>query len=219
MILIKPSYEIMTQIDRVAILKKIELCGRVCYKSEEKITEDSAIKFVENIKGRKHFSVLEHEIITIKFICDRGVSHELVRHRIASFRQESTRYCNYSKDKFGNQLTFIIPEWCFLVSGKYIKNIEQPAYDMRIDDSQKLWVDSMYKSEEYYLELLKLGWTPQQARSVLPNSIKTEIVITANLREWQHIFSLRCDYAAHPQMRELMLPLQKELQEKLPEIF
>ena len=215
MILIKPSYEILTTINREAILKKIELCGRVCYKSEDRITEDSASKFVEGVRKNKHFSVLEHEIITVKFVCDRGVSHELVRHRIASFSQESTRYCNYSKDKFENQLTFIIPLWLDIKPGKY----GFPFLIESVDKKALLWIAVMLSIEKSYLQLIEKNWTPQQARSVLPNSLKTEIVITANLREWQHIFELRCSEETHSQMRELMIPLQKELHEKLPEIF
>lgn len=214
MILIKPSYEIMTEIDRETVLKLIERSGRVCYKSEDKITDDSCIKFAQFIQSKNHLSVIEHFSFTVKFIVDRGVSHELVRHRLCSFSQESTRYCNYSKDKFGNHVTFIIPEWLNITSGTY-------DYDMRYIPTQanEVWYYAMQVAEQGYFELLKRGWTPQQARSVLPNSLKTEIVTTANLREWQHIFKLRCDPSAHPQMREIMIPLRDELHNKLPEIF
>lgn len=219
--LIKPYFEIITPIDREAILKKIELCGRVCYKSEEKITNDSASKFVEQVRSRKHFSVLEHEIITVKIVCDRGVSHELVRHRIASFSQESTRYCNYSKDKFDNQLTFIIPVWSRIVPGCYQRDDINNCKLLITDELSPgdIWYYQMLLSEISYKNMIDKGWTPQQARSILPNSLKTEIVITANLREWQHIFYLRCDQAAHPQMREIMIPLQEEFRKYLPEIF
>lgn len=199
--LIKPSYEILSNIDRSNILKAIEIAGRTCYKSEENITEDSASKFVEMINGRGHASVIEHQSITVKFICDRGVSHELVRHRLASFSQESTRYCNYSKDKFDNQLTFI--------------DIK-PFMD---ENQYKDWINALEVSENMYLNQIQLGCSPQIARSVLPNSLKTEIVITANLREWKEIFRQRTSSAAHPQMRELMIPLKNELQLILPEIF
>lgn len=207
--IIEPSFEILTKISDGGIeeLKYIEKIGRVCYKSEEKITEDgeSAKKFIKTLISNGHEAMIEHGSISVKFICDRGVSHELVRHRIASFAQESTRYCNYSKDKFGNELTFIIP-WFF-------------NRDCRDNEKFKAWNDAMAFSEEYYMKLLDLGATPQEARSVLPNSLKTEITITANYREWRNIFKLRTALDAHPQMREIMRPLLDELKTKLPIIF
>ena len=146
--------------------------------------------------------MLEHEKITVRFICDRGVTHEIVRHRIASYSQESTRYCNYSQDKFGNELTFIKP--CF----------------WNEDDAQyKLWLDTMQYIEEMYNKLIASGAKPEEARSILPNSLKTEIVVTMNLREWRHFFKLRTDPAAHPQIREISLALLDELKQKLPIIF
>ena len=212
--LIKPSFEILTPIDRSQILKAIEVAGRTCYKSEDKITDDSASEFVEMIVGRGHLSVVEHQSVSVKFICDRGVSHELVRHRIASFSQESTRYCNYSKDKFDNQLTFIIPS---------LSKIEPGGGD-RSDfglhsHGEILWLNAMQSSQDIYNSLIQAKWSPQEARSVLPNSLKTEIIVTANLREWREIFRQRCSPAAHPQMRELMVPLRNEFQKVLPEIF
>lgn len=199
--LVKASYEILSKIDREEILKAIEVAGRTCYKSEDKITEESAGKFVEMISNRNHYSVLEHQSISVRFICDRGVSHEIVRHRIASFSQESTRYCNYSKDKFGNELTFI------------------DIVDHMSDIQYREWLEAMKQSESNYLIQIQAGCSPQIARSVLPNSLKTEIVVTANLREWKEIFRQRTSKAAHPQMREIMIPLCEELQIKLPEIF
>lgn len=213
MILIKPSYEILSEIDRNKVLQLLELSGRVCYKSEDKITEDSCVKFVEKIQSRNHLSVIEHCSITVKFIIDRGVSHELVRHRLCSFSQESTRYCNYHKDKFGKQVTFILPPWVQIPPGEYYR-IEDLHHD-----PDYAWYESLRIAEHYYFCLLEHGWTPQQARSVLPNSLKTEIVTTANLREWQHILNLRCHESAHPQMREIMIPLKEELHAILPEIF
>lgn len=200
--IIKASYEIMTPIDREYILKTIEKAGRVCYKSEDRITEESAGKFVKMLISRSHEAMIEHASITVKFIVDRGVSHELVRHRIASFAQESTRFCNYSKDKFGNEITVIEP--CF-------NTWDQLLYDT--------WKESCEWAERYYFNLLNKGASPQEARSVLPNSLKTEVVMTANLREWRHFFKLRTAQAAHPQMREVTIPLLNELKEKLPEIF
>jgi thymidylate synthase (FAD) len=212
--LIKPSFEILTPIDRSQILKAIEVAGRTCYKSEGKITDDSASKFVEMIVGRGHLSVVEHQVVSVKFICDRGVSHELVRHRIASFSQESTRYCNYSKDKFDNQLTFIIPSWSKIEPG------EGDRSDFGLHShGEILWLNAMQSSQDIYNSLIQAKWSPQEARSVLPNSLKTEIIVTANLREWREIFRQRCSPAAHPQMRELMVPLRNEFQKVLPEIF
>lgn len=204
--IIEPSYEILTKISDGGIeeLKHIEKIGRVCYKSEEKITEDgeSAKKFIAGLISKGHEAMIEHGSISVKFICDRGVSHEIVRHRIASFAQESTRYCNYSKDKFGNELTFIKPY--FFQEGSI---------------NYRNWFDSMRLAEGYYLNLIENGATPQEARSVLPNSLKTEITVTANYREWRNIFKLRTAMAAHPQMREIMRPLLDDLKTKLPVLF
>lgn len=202
--LIRPSYEILTPLDGAGILKNIEAIGRVCYKSEALIKGGSAEKLVQKLIDSKHESVLEHAYMTVKFICDRGVSHELVRHRIASFTQESTRYCNYSKDGFGNELTFIIPPW-YDETGAYL--------------ADTIWREAMADAEDAYLDLLNLGWKPEQARDVLPVSIKTEIVVTANLREWRTIFTQRAAKTAHPQMRELMAPLLAELKSAVPVMF
>lgn len=204
--IIEPSYKILTEISEGGIkeLQHIEKIGRVCYKSEDKITEDgeSAKKFVKMLIDRGHEAMIEHSSLSVKFIVDRGVSHELVRHRIASFAQESTRYCNYSKDKFDNGITFIRP--FFFEEGT--QNYNE-------------WVYAMGIAEQSYLQMLKDGATPQEARSVLPNSTKTEITITANYREWRNFFKLRTAKAAHPQMQEVTRPLLKELKEKLPIIF
>jgi thymidylate synthase (FAD) len=204
--IIKPSYEIMTPISNGGIeeLKRIEAAARTCYKSEDKITKDgtSARKMVKALVARGHEAMLEHSQLTVKFICDRGVSHEIVRHRICSFAQESTRYCNYSGDKFGEELTFIKPSFF----------ADNPTL-------YSFWKDACQKCEDVYMYMVHNGVTPQEARSVLPNSLKTEIVVTANYREWRNIFKLRCAKDAHPQIRELMIPLQKELAKKIPEVF
>ena len=200
--IIKPSVEIMTPADGESVLKHIELCGRVCYKSEDKIPADSAEKFVSGIIKRGHEAVIEHFNITVKFICDRGVSHEIVRHRMASYAQESTRYCNYGKDGFGNEITVIEP--CYLVKNS-------PRWHM--------WRTSCETAEEYYMSMLETGCTPQEARAVLPNSLKTELVMTANLREWRHFLRLRTSKAAHPQMREVALVLLEQMKEKVPVFF
>lgn len=200
--IINAGYEFISPIDGIDILKNIEQDGRVCYKSEDLITEDSAIKFAQNIIKRGHEAVLEHCSFTVKFIVDRGVSHEIVRHRVASYCQESTRYCNYSKDKFGNEITVIKP--CFWNEGTI---------------PFEYWETAMRMSEAKYFDLLAQGATPQEARAVLPNSLKTEVVMTANIREWRHFFKLRTASAAHPQMREVAIPLLKECQEKIPVLF
>lgn len=207
--LINPSFEILDKINGNQILKNIEIVGRTCYKSEEKITNDSAEKFVKMVINRGHESVIEHEKATVKIICDRGVSHEIVRHRIASYSQESTRYCNYSKNKFNNELTFIVP--CWIDTDK--------EYECGESNTDFIWFDHMQQCEEAYNNLIELGWSPQQARSVLPNSLKTEIVCTYNLREWRHFFRLRTSKAAHPQMREIACPLLDEFKKLIPVIF
>jgi thymidylate synthase (FAD) len=188
----------------------IELAGRTCYKSEDKITEDSAHAFIERIKNFKHESVLEHGSITVRFVVDRGVSHELVRHRLASFSQESTRYCNYGKDKFGNEITVIKP--CFFSD-------ERDEFDPEGSREYWLWSQACQIAESCYFDLLACGATPQEARSVLPNSLKTEVVMTANPREWRWVFALRCHKDAHPQMREVMVPLLAEFIIRWPALF
>lgn len=194
--------QFFTPIDGATILKRLEQCGRVCYKSEDKITEGSAEKFVAGIIKRGHEAVLEHCSFTVKFICDRGVSHEIVRHRMASYCQESTRYCNYGKGKFGEEITVIEP--CFWPEGS---------------DLYWAWKNACLISEQCYFSLLKSGATPQEARSVLPNSLKTEVVMTANIREWRHFLKLRCSPAAHPQMREVALILLDKVHALIPVCF
>lgn len=289
--LIKPYTEIWEQAPGMeGMLKHIERCARVCYKSEDKIGEGTAEKMFEMLKDRGHTAMLEHGTvyltipredkltwqeytgsiwcavdfdhervyvttnyrymyengllndltfqtepfighkrrITVHFVCDRGISHELVRHRVFSFAQESTRYCNYSKDKFGNELTFIVP--CWADTNKFSKNtiithdefgnlIGEYYYHLSGKEASyfKPWkitpennfIASLQVAEQIYLELLNQGWTPQQARSVLPNSLKTEVCMTGFESDWDHFFELRCAQAAHPQMRELAIPLQE----------
>ena len=200
--IISPDFEILSLVDGRAILHDIERCGRVCYKSEDKITETSAQAFVGNIIQRGHEAVLEHASVTVKFVVDRGVSHEIVRHRLAAYCQESTRYCNYSKDGFGGQVTFI-----------------QPNFLDRGTRGWELWVLACEQAEKAYFDLLNWGCSPQEARAVLPNSLKTEVVMTANLREWRHFFKLRTAPAAHPQMREVTIPLLRRMQELIPVVF
>lgn len=206
---IKPSVEIIDMKDYDQIIRKIEKIGRVCYKSEENIKDDSAERFIANILKRGHESVIEHESVTVRMICDRGVSHEIVRHRIASYSQESTRYCNYAGDKFGNAITVID------LAGGF-------TYDMNNENDREryeVWTKAMENAEKAYFRMLELGASPQEARSVLPNSLKTEIVITMNLRSWRNFFRLRCDSHAHPQMREVAGIALKVFKEKLPVFF
>ena len=202
--IIEPSFRFMgdRSPDGAVILYRIAEAGRVCYQSEA--TTDNKI-FVRNLIKRGHESVLEHAIISVRIICDRGVSHELVRHRIASYSQESTRYCNYSKEKFDGELTFIRPPW---VPEEFGGN-----------QAARAWKQAMQYAEFYYLKLLEYGWTPEQARTVLPNSLKTEIVVTMNLREWRHFFRLRCAPAAHPQMRQIANMMLAEFKNAVPVIF
>ena len=202
---IKAYTQIFKDFEGQKVLQKLELVGRTCYKSEYKITEDSAAKFVAGLIKRGHEAMLEHVSITVKFVTDRGISHEIVRHRLASYAQESTRYCNYSQDKFGHELTFIIPD--FLEYGS---------------EGFKLWKDEMKQVEKTYFAMLEAGHTPQEARSVLPNSLKTELVMTANLREWRAFFKLRAANstgAAHPQMLEITRPLLDDLKAMIPVVF
>jgi len=210
MILLKPSTTIRSVTKNA--LEVIECAGRTAYKSEAKITDGSAEKFIASIIKRGHESVLEHASMSVHFVIDRGVSHELVRHRLAAFTQESTRYCNYK-----GGVTFIIPPWVDITPGEYLHLHD---YKDDIDPFPKWrWFQMCLVSERCYKDLLADKWTPQQARSVLPNSLKTEITVTANMREWRHIFKLRCANDAHPQMREVMIPLLNTVAEMYPALF
>ena len=280
--LIKPSFEIWEQPAGLeGVYKQIERVGRVCYKSEDKITEDSAKPFVDRMIRSGHGAMLEHGTVylfcpteeyvdsngdvqyynplekyqnnnysalvdsnegiyvttnlrvlvengwmgdlqylceptefherrvTVHFVCDRGVSHEFVRHRVMSFAQESTRYCNYSKDKFDNQVTFVIPNWC----NSLIEGPEQKYSPFEINGDEVEFMDALQNAQNSYLSLLKLGWKPQEARAVLPNSLKTELVVTGFTSDWNHFFDLRArgtTGAPHPQAKELAEPLMKE---------
>ena len=167
------------------------------------MTATSAGPFVAKICNTfKHESVIEHSSLTVKFVCDRGVTHELVRHRLAAYSQESARYCNYAQEKFGREITVI-----------------KPFFFVDSPQAYMAWKQGCEQAEKAYFELIEMGRTPQEARSVLPNSLKTEIVMTANWREWRHIFALRCSDKAHPQIREIMIPLRKHMATVLPEIF
>lgn len=283
--LIKPSFEILEQQPGYkGLMQHIERCGRTCYKSEDKITEDSAEKFVKMLVNRGHTAMVEHGTIyltlnmtnrqeyfkycankyseaisegeaekgtwvgyvttnyrvllqndwlgdlqylteptkhirriTVKFVCDRGVSHEFVRHRVFSFAQESTRYCNYSKNKFGGDCTFIIPSW---IDSFEIKRTlrwgENLSYEVeRITGDYNntplsIYLQGLLLAEEAYMELLENGWIAQQARAILPNSLKTELIMTGTIEQWEGFFKLRDANDAHPQARELAQPLHEE---------
>lgn len=206
MILIRPSFCI--EAINGADLLLMEKAGRTCYKSEAK--GDPAGFLKSKIKA-KHLTIIEHGSMTVRFIADRGFTHELVRHRMAVYSQESTRYCDYS-----GGVTFVMPPW--------IKNIEpglRTTFTME-DGAENIWHDAMLDVEMDYKALLKAGWSPQQARTVLPNSLKTEIVMTANFREWRLVFEQRAlglTGKPHPQMLELMVPLLAEVKTKIPAIF
>jgi thymidylate synthase (FAD) len=185
----------------------IEYAGRLAYKSESIITANSYDPFIRKIISRGHESVLEHGVMAVKIINDRGVSHEEVRHRLAAYTQESTRYVNYSTDKNDGQCSFIKIDW------------EHAGFE-EFKFLEAEWIDAMKDAERHYLTMIRLGATPQYARSVLPNSTKTELVWTANFREWRHIFKLRAiSKMAHPQIREVMIPLYEECRKFLPCIF
>lgn len=216
--IIKPDYEILTPISEGGIkeLKHIEKIARVCYKSESAITDDgeSAKKMVKMLIKNDHTAMIEHSTLAVKFTVDRGISHELVRHRIASFAQESQRYCNYSLNKFDNEINIID------IAGSI--SLDKKMEDMYVDEIISIldeWNEAIEDAEKHYMRMIELGATPQIARSVLPNSVKTEIVVTANYREWRSFFKLRTAKAAHPAMREVTIPLLNELKTKLPIIF
>jgi thymidylate synthase (FAD) len=206
MLAIRPYFEILSDVNGDAALRLIEKAGRTCYKSEDKISGDSAVDFVRKMIKNGHETVIEHYSITVRVVCDRGVTHEIVRHRLASYSQESTRYCNYSKDKFSNQITYIEPSF----------------WDKNTDNGRRkyeIWKEVMEFTEKKYMELTENGATPQEARSILPNSLKTEIIMTMNLREWRNFFKLRTASASHPQMREITIPLLEKFKELVPAVF
>lgn len=201
--IIEPNYEILTPINGEEVLKLLEEVARTCYKSEDKIEDGSAKRMVSMLIKNGHEAMIEFFDIIVKFTHNRGFSHEMVRHRLCSFAQESTRYCNYSADKFGNEITVIKPYWA----------------SPKNSDAFIKWMKHMEEVEESYFTLLEQYLKAQAARGVLPNDLKTEIVVKANLREWRAIFKLRTAPAAHPDMRRVMIPLLQELKEKIPVVF
>lgn len=205
----KPQIEILNHSDYETMLRKIEQIGRVCYKSEGKIKDGSAEKFIAGIIAHRHESVIEHEAISVKVICDRGVSHEIVRHRIASYSQESTRYCNYSIDRFDNQIT------CIDIASGFKYDLSKAADKIKYE----IWTKAMEDAENHYFEMINAGAKPEEARSVLPNSLKTEIVMTMNLREWRHFLKLRTGRRAHPQIIEISKMILQEFIARFPVFF
>ena len=182
----------------------IELAARTCYKSEDKINADSSTALIRKLVKSGHHAMLEHASASIRFVCDRGVANELVRHRLCAFAQESTRYVNYSSGKFGSEITVIQP----------------PGLDVEVNTTRReLWKDVCTTAEARYLDLIDDKVPPQIARSVLPTCLKTEIVCTTNLREWRHIFTLRLAKAAHPQIREVMVIALDILKKECPVVF
>jgi thymidylate synthase (FAD) len=206
--ILEPSARILTPIAHIQpSIELLEFAGRTCYKTEGKCSPGSAGPFVHKIANTfKHESVIEHASISVLFVCDRGVSHELVRHRLGAYSQESTRYCNYSKEQFGREITVIKPLWW------------NPD-DLATQAKYFSWKLAMQNAEASYFALIDAGATPQEARSVLPNSLKTEVIATFNLRQWRHVFKMRCSSKAHPQMQQVMKPLQAEFAKLIPELF
>lgn len=215
MLIIKnPKTEILLPIDAAQIEQHLEQAGRICYKSEP---EGDAGGFIRRLIKSGHESVIEHHSISVKIICDRGVSHELVRHRLCSFSQESTRYVKYN-----NNIECIKPPWLsnnvLRLWGTHL-NINIAFNNGEINHEESIWLHGILAAAWCYQDLCDVNWKPERARSVLPNSLKTELTMTANLREWRHIFNLRCSKAAHPQMREIMKPLLFKFWEALPTVF
>lgn len=203
--IINAGFEILTQVNGEEVLKHLEKCGRICYQSNHKVTPTSAPDFIKSIIKSKHETILEHYSISVLIVCDRGISHEIVRHRLASYSQESTRYCNYSKEDFGSEITFI-----------------KPFYLDEKSDSYIMWLNSCKEAEDTYFEMLNFGHSPQEARAILPNSLKTQLVMTANLRQWRHFFKLRAlgtTGKPHPQMKEIAVPMLKEFNSLIPVVF
>ena len=198
--ILKP-HVIVEKFDGVQVMKRIERACRTCYRSEGKITDDSYKNLIKNCINRGHESVLEHEKVTVRIYNDIGSYKDLTRHRFASFSVESTRYCSYDKDKYGNEISFMDPV--------YIE--DEKVYEV--------WKKTMQDIENSYLEMKKLGATTDMCRNILPHSTAAEYTMTANIREWKHIFELRANNHVHPAIRQVMIPLLKYFKEQMPDIF
>lgn len=215
MLIIQPEIQVENY-DGIKIMKNIERACRTCYRSEGLITEDSYKKLLKNCINRGHESILEHEKITIRMICDIGVYKDLTRHRFGSFSIESTRYCNYGKDKFDNEIKFIKP--VFYTPG----TIEEYDDPIKKNDCLKTqyWERCMKFIESDYMDMTNIvGAKPDELRMLLPHSTAAEVTMTANIREWRHILELRCSKAAHPAIRQLLIPLLLKFNEDMPELF
>lgn len=210
--LIRPSVEILSNINTDKVMKHLERCGRTCYKSEEYIADDSASKFLRTIIRSGHESVVEHFNITVRFICDRSTTHQIVRHRIASYSQESQRYCNYTKDKFGNEITFILPQ-------AFADDYLDTEYATDMFSEHGYIFEKLEDIERVYFNMLEDGFRPEEARMILPNCTKTELVMTANIREWRHFLKERTSKAADPQIKAVSIPLLNEFKDLLPDLF
>lgn len=202
MIVIEPKVLVPVEAFDSSTLVKLERYARVCYKSEDKMAEEGDPNFLKRILKSGHESIIEHEKVTVMFIFDRGISHEVARHRIAAYSQESTRYCRYNQNKFGNEITVI-----------------EPYFFMDDEKAYKYWEEACLAAEKNYMALLDAGRSAQEARSVLPTCLKTEMVVTYDMREWRHFFRLRCDSAAHPQMRQVAIPLLLKFKQHFPILF
>jgi thymidylate synthase (FAD) len=224
--IVKQWWMFEEKVNGLEILKKIERAGRVCYKTEDAITDVSAGPRIRKWVESGHHSVIEHHNITVRIVTDRGVTHEIVRHRLASYSQESTRYCNYGQGKFGKEITVVLPVWFYDQEEEIQKILDEMTrfkYAPDLSDPEKMkvfaWTTAMIGAEASYMSLLSFGQTAQEARAVLPNSLKTELVMTANIREWRHFFKLRTSVAAHPQMRELAKSMLLGFQDVVPVLF
>lgn len=200
--IVSPSFEVITPLDGDYILKHLERCARNCYKSEDKITSDSAQKMIKKLIDLGHEAMIEHFSITVKMTTDVGAYKDLTRHRHASFAIESTRFCNYSKGKYGNELTFMKPS-----------NIEEGS------ELYNIWLQAMTDAEKHYLDMATRGATVDQLRMLLPHSTKADVFMTANLREWRHIFKLRCAPATHPSIQHIMKMILNEFRAHIPVLF
>ena len=205
-----PSFRFIHALPREEAYRIISEAMSNCYRAELNATPKTPQEMVEKAIRIGHYSVVEHVSVSVDIICDRGVTHELVRHRLCSYSQESTRYCNYAADKFGRELTFIRPSWVVATSS------EEP-----VDESEKYqdWLAHMFACEKAYMAMLDHGASAQEARAVLPNSLATKIAMTANLREWIHVFRMRCDKPAHPEMRRVMRPILMDMLDEYPHVF
>lgn len=220
--IVTPCVLIRQDVDARMILKALEVYGRTCYQRFDKRTAFTWKPFIQMIMkvdedNVRHESVIEHEKVSVTFVTDRGVTHELVRHRLGSYSQESTRYCNYAQERFNNEIVVMdVPFWSLPLDHYAGCSCEvcQTGTNCRSE-----WLFALQNAERSYLRLLAYGAKPEEARSVLPNSLKTEIVATFNLREWHHVFRLRTGKRAHPQMRQVMVPLLQWFQQQLPYLY